>query len=229
MDNSHVVALFSGGLDSGVLLWHLCRNWYRRIDLLAVNYGQNNVKELQYAYALLESARLIFPEVEITLEVAHINLDVLLSGNAMTGKALVPQAHYRDEATKRIIVPVRNLIFLSIAWSLAIDHGAAAVAAGLYAEGDETTLFLDTTPTFARFFQRAACSGDVWKPDLKLPFMGYTKQDVIQQGYALMAPMGLTWSCYNNERLHCGRCPACIKRKEAFELAAVEDTTLYAV
>ena len=37
-----------------------------------------------------------------------------------------------------------------------------------------------------------------------------------------------TWSCYKGADLHCGTCGTCTERREAFQLAGLEDLTDYA-
>jgi 7-cyano-7-deazaguanine synthase len=39
--------------------------------------------------------------------------------------------------------------------------------------------------------------------------------------------MNQTWSCYQGEDIHCGKCGTCVERIEAFKLSGVVDWTEY--
>jgi 7-cyano-7-deazaguanine synthase len=63
--------------------------------------------------------------------------------------------------------------------------------------------------------------------ELYRPFVDWTKADIVRRGAELGVPFGQTWSCYKGGNKHCGRCGTCIERREAFDLAGVEDPTNY--
>ena len=54
-----------------------------------------------------------------------------------------------------------------------------------------------------------------------------TKGDIARLGNELGVDFSNTYSCYKGGRKHCGKCGTCIERKEAFEIAGVEDPTDY--
>jgi 7-cyano-7-deazaguanine synthase len=56
-----------------------------------------------------------------------------------------------------------------------------------------------------------------------------TKAQIVKRGLELGVPFASTWSCYRGLTVHCGRCPACIARREAFAEAGVTDPTIYVV
>jgi 7-cyano-7-deazaguanine synthase len=228
-----VVALFSGGLDSTVLLWDLLTSYnYDDIHLIGVNYGQRNSQENRAAQDIIFQARRDYGD-KITIRYDQITIDGLanvLSGNALTGTVETPQAHYTDIATKSVIVPARNMMFLTLAWAAAVNDDAYCVTAALYSEGDGMTLFPDTTPYFVRMAEHAlhAATGDSSATRyLALPFMYLSKPAVVMLGNDIGAPMELSWSCYSDGPVHCGLCPACRKRREAFEKVDIEDLTVY--
>ena len=59
------------------------------------------------------------------------------------------------------------------------------------------------------------------------PFANLNKGDIVRLGAGLGVPFEETWSCYKGGTLHCGTCGTCVERREAFELAGVEDPTRY--
>ncbi|MFP6900908.1 MAG: 7-cyano-7-deazaguanine synthase, partial [Opitutales bacterium] len=66
------------------------------------------------------------------------------------------------------------------------------------------------------------------KVSLHRPFVHLTKADLVKLGTELQVPFEKTWSCYQGDELHCGRCGTCVERREAFYLAKVPDSTTYA-
>ena len=54
-----------------------------------------------------------------------------------------------------------------------------------------------------------------------------TKGDIARLGNELGVDFSNTYSCYKGGSKHCGKCGTCIERKEAFEIAGVEDPTDY--
>lgn len=58
------------------------------------------------------------------------------------------------------------------------------------------------------------------------PFIAMDKAVIVKQGAELGVDFGKTWSCYKGGEVHCG---TCVERREAFEVAGVEDPTEYSV
>ena len=70
--------------------------------------------------------------------------------------------------------------------------------------------------------------GSYHRVRVRAPLIELTKAQVIGLGHQMDVPYELTWSCYKGEELHCGTCPTCRARKQAFEDAGVPDPTQYA-
>jgi 7-cyano-7-deazaguanine synthase len=54
-----------------------------------------------------------------------------------------------------------------------------------------------------------------------------SKADVVRRGERMCVPWEQTWSCYKGGEKHCGICPTCRARKDAFAIAHVTDPTEY--
>ena len=109
------VLVFSGGLDSTVLLYHLLAEGVD-VAALSVNYGQKHLKELAKAE---EIARLTNVEQK-TIDLTSIT--EILSNSSLTDKAIdIPYGHYEEENMKSTVVPNRNMILLSLATAWAIS------------------------------------------------------------------------------------------------------------
>lgn len=113
-------------------------------------------------------------------------------------------------------VPARNLVYHSIAMSIAEDRGAEAVVAGH--NGSDARAFEDARPAY---FRRVESLGNGVR--ILLPFARYTDADVIALGARMGAPLELTWSCYRDGARPCRRCAACRGRIESFRQSGLED------
>lgn len=216
------VAIVSGGLDS-VTLAHLLHSQGYALHLVAFNYGQRHVKELEFARQCAESLSAEIDVVDIS------DLKKLLKGSALTDDIPVPHGHYAAPDMAITIVPNRNAIMLSIAYGLAVAIEADLVATGVHA-GDHP-IYPDCRPEFIEAFdamQRVAVAG-CGKPGLRLyaPFLSLSKQEIVTLGSDLGVPFMSTWSCYEGGEIHCGLCGTCVERREAFQLASVPDPTTY--
>jgi 7-cyano-7-deazaguanine synthase len=55
-----------------------------------------------------------------------------------------------------------------------------------------------------------------------------SKADIVSLGFKLGVPFEKTWTCYKGKEVHCGKCGSCRERAEAFQIAGVQDPTIYA-
>lgn len=215
------IAVVSGGLDSVTLAYWLAQNY--EVHLLAFDYGQRHRRELDFA-------RLCAANLNVPLDVVDISsLRAILSGSALTDDIAVPHGHYAAPSMATTIVPNRNAIFLTIAFGAAVARDAEVVAVGVHA-GDHF-IYPDCRPEFISSFaamQRVAVEG-CGHPNLELlaPFVQKSKADIVALGSELKVPFAQTWSCYEGNEIHCGRCGTCVERREAFELAGIADPTQY--
>jgi 7-cyano-7-deazaguanine synthase len=214
-----VVTIYSGGMDSTVLLYHLMSEGYD-VRAISMDYGQRHRKEL-------ESARTICGTIGLQHEVADLRgITHLLGGSSLTDMKIdVPEGHYAAENMKATVVPNRNMIMLSVAIGYAITLQAPYVAYGAHA-GDHT-IYPDCRPEFASAINTAAMLADWHQVELLHPFVRMTKAEIAKRGAELGVTFELTWSCYKGGRVHCGRCGTCVERREAFELAGLADPTKY--
>lgn len=89
-----------------------------------------------------------------------------------------------------------------------------------------------TRPNALRFFNEYSALIKVLTPDaiqveIDTPLASMTKTEVVRLGSQLQVPMELSWTCHYGRAKHDGECPACKRRKEAFQQAAVTDLTQY--
>lgn len=215
------VLIYSGGLDSTVLLAHLL-NEGRELYALTINYGQRHAREIESATRICG----LTPALK-----AHRVLDLsgikpLLAGSSQTDESVaVPHGHYTDETMKLTVVPNRNMLLLATAAAWAISLKADTIAYAAHA-GDHA-IYPDCRPEFVDAMQSALALADWHVLQIERPFITLTKADIVKRGSELGAFMAESWSCYEGKDKHCGRCGTCVERIEAFRLAGVVDRTQY--
>ena len=214
------VILYSGGLDSTVLLFHLLEAGHE-LKALSIDYEQRHRRELAAASAICEARGVPHARADLSA------IQPLLAGSSLTSPEIeVAEGHYTEESMRSTVVPNRNMIFLALATGHALSIGAGQVAYAAHS-GDHA-IYPDCRNEFADAMAVAIALAD-WKTvELSRPFVEWTKAEIVRRGHELNVPFAQTWSCYKGGELHCGRCGTCIERREAFDLAGVEDPTPYA-
>jgi 7-cyano-7-deazaguanine synthase len=217
------VAVVSGGLDSAVLAHHLRADGWE-LRLVSFDYGQRHRVELDHARDLAAGMGLRHDVVDLR------SAGALLSGSALTDDDVeVPDGHYSDESMRSTVVANRNAIFAMVATGVAVADGAHAVGLGIHA-GDHF-IYPDCRPPFvaaAEHLARVANEGFVAETfQILAPFLSWTKGEIVRRGADLGVPLAATWSCYKGGAVHCGTCGTCVERREAFEVAGIDDPTDY--
>jgi 7-cyano-7-deazaguanine synthase len=215
------VLIYSGGLDSTVLLYKLIKSDNREVRCINFWYGsKHNIRERR-------AAQMICKNLNIPLE--YIPLDFIgkffKSSLLENSDESIPKGGYKEKSMKSTVVPFRNGIMLSIAAGFAESIGYDIVALANHA-GDHH-IYPDCRPEFIAGMNFAIQEGTYHKISIISPFCSYTKGDIVCLGLRLNVPFELTWTCYEGKDLHCGFCGACNERKEAFKEAKILDPTIY--
>lgn len=220
-----ITVLLSGGLDSAVALAQ--RAHEENVCALSILYGQKHLKEV-------EAARTIAGYYDVPWHSALLPHDLFASG-ALTGDDTMPHMTY-DELHDAIgpsptYVPFRNGTLLSLAVAFTLTNSrddSDEVVIAAHAEDAHNFAYPDCTPEFLGAFAAATYIGTYHKVHLTVPFQRFDKSMIVATGQLIGVPFEKTWSCYEGRDVHCGRCPTCIGRADAFMRAGVDDPTLYA-
>ena len=243
------LVLLSGGMDSTTCLFDAREN-FETVIALSINYGQRHSKEIQYARNLCN-------EIGIGHKILEVPGVLNGPGTMLTDPSIeIPDISYEAiEGVSPTYVPFRNGTLLSIIAAeaqsitrMAVETAAgdpalgnfssqeilemhkdySAVYFGAHAEDASNWAYPDCTPEFIGSMANAIYVGTYYTVRLRTPLMWMSKQDVVEYGTKLGVPWDKTWSCYKGGDKHCGVCPTCRSRREAFKAAGVDDPTEYA-
>ena len=171
------VVIFSGGLDSTVLLASL-KAGGGEVKALSVNYGQRHVRELGAAAAVCAA-------LGVEHRVADLSaLRPLLGGSSQTDDAVpVPHGHYEEESMKSTVVPNRNMLLLAVAgaWAVSLKYDQVAYAA----HAGDHAVYPDCREEFVRPLEEALLAADWHKVRIARPFLGLSKADIVRLGASL--------------------------------------------
>jgi 7-cyano-7-deazaguanine synthase len=223
------VVLLSGGLDSTTVLAY-AREAGFILHALTFRYGQRHAAEI-------EAARRVAQRFDVR---NHVIIDIDLrtfGGSALTADIDVPKDRSGTEMAQGIpitYVPARNTIFLSFGLAYSEVLGASDIFVGVNAV--DYSGYPDCRPEYIAAFERMAnlaTRGAVEGTTpvrIRTPLIDLSKREIIELGMRLGVDYSLTSSCYdplpNGEA--CGRCDACLLRRDAFRAAGLADPAPYA-
>ncbi|MCH8819037.1 MAG: 7-cyano-7-deazaguanine synthase, partial [Acidobacteria bacterium] len=124
-------------------------------------------------------------------------------------------------------VPFRNANMLSIATSWAEVLGSRSIYIGAVQE--DSSGYPDCRESFFKAFASVIEAGT--RPDTSIqivtPLIHLRKKAIVEEGIKLGAPFHLTWSCYQDQEISCGRCDSCLLRLRGFQEAGIHDPLSY--
>lgn len=213
------VILFSGGLDSTTLLYLVLGEGWEALPVF-FSYGQRHAREALAARRLSAGLGLTLREWPVRMP-GRKSLLVGDSGSLPGGLDDGPGR--RIPAT---YVPGRNLVFLSLALSLAEDEDAGAVFIG--ANSVDYSGYPDCRPEFFRNLNALVAigtrAGIEGRPiEVRAPLQALGKAEIIRLGTQLGVPFAETWSCYAGLDRPCGNCESCLLRARGFREAGSDD------
>jgi 7-cyano-7-deazaguanine synthase len=218
MSGNYSAVLFSGGLDSAVLVADAARNGSVRALYVSVGFAWEAEERAMAArlFAHPPFAGAVAPLVALQFDMRDVF--------AETHWAVRGEPPAFDTPDEDVYLEGRNVILLSKAAIYMARNGIARVLLGPLAGNP----FPDATPEFFAVMSRALSLGLGTPIAIETPYAALRKADVIRKGIELEVPLELTLSCMQpKDGLHCGRCSKCRERRDAFREAGVDDPTSY--
>lgn len=217
------VCILSGGLDSCVVA-HIMKKELN-LDLLCITffYGQKHNQEILFAKNIAEELGAKWYQYTISLP------KIVKENSSLTGSLHIPEGSYCEESMRSTVVPNRNTIMLSIAWSVLCAYDAEYLGCGVHA-GDHF-IYPDCRPEYIDSLRKTFklgtfghCSLDA---DIFTPFLFSNKSEIIKKGIELGIDFEKTWTCYKGLEMPCGKCGSCDERLKAFEALKLTDPMRY--
>ena len=221
MSKSKAVVLISGGLDSCVAAAEIVQS--HDVAFLHANYGQRTEEKERKAFYDLAH----YFDVQLVLDVT-LNALSSIGGSSLTDPRMpVTQADLHHHHVPTSYVPFRNAHILAAATSWAEVIGATAIVIGAVEE--DSSGYPDCRRDFFQAFGEAIRKGTRPETSIEIvtPLLHFNKQQIIELGIRLNAPLHYTWSCYQNSEKACGICDSCALRLRGFQSAGVDDPIPY--
>jgi|TARA_B110000967_G_C18744830_1_gene489680 7-cyano-7-deazaguanine synthase len=223
--NKKAVVVLSGGMDSVTTLALADSQGFDSYTL-TFNYGQKSISEIDAAIYYSKKYKCIEHKI-FDINFSEFSNSALTNNNiAITGKVK------SQESIPNTYVPMRNIIFLSIAcsWAESIDVnnifiGANAIDYSGYPDCREN--FLESYEKMINLGSKTGAEGG--KFNIFRPLINMKKIDIIKLGHTLNLNYSRTVSCYQAtaDGKACGVCESCLFRKRAFIDNDLNDETIY--
>lgn len=242
-----VFCLLSGGIDSTTTL-AIARDEFPSSDFEAVtfDYGQRHKQEAEFAKRQADN----YLATHTIIPMRDLMTGMLVDKGPAANED-IPEKSYAElgAGISPTYVSFRNGLMLSVlaaraqSWVMEQEklfdqehlqgtgsdqeHVAADIYFGIHADDGVGWAYPDCTPEFFGAMANAVYVGTYFKVRLRAPLLFDTKVEVVAKGTRLGVDYKATWSCYKGGDAHCGVCPTCRSRKEAFELNSLTDPTEY--
>lgn len=245
--------LLSGGLDSTTCL-HIAMTQTDQVEAISVNYGQRHSRELEFAArtcarygiphkilniegilsgkgVMLSDASIAIPNISYS-EIKGVSPTYVPFRNGTLLSLITAQAqkwvNQESDSLARHYVSLGNGVSVSKEQAVFDMRDSVGVYYGAHADDAANFAYPDCTAEFNGAMANAISVGSYYTIKLITPLQWMDKTEVVLKGHKLGVLFENTWSCYKGEPLHCGVCPTCRSRREAFIAAGVKDPTVYA-
>ncbi len=210
-----MIVLLSGGLDSTVNAYEAQKLGKVKLAL-TFDYGQ------RAAAREIENAGRTCRHLGIPQKVIRLDwLKEITQTSLVNTKADVPTNMDIDDlqeindTAKRVWVPNRNGVFLSVGASFAEALGAKVIIPGFNRE--EATTFPDNSEEYLNSFTDSLRYSTMAKVQVKCFTTSLDKIEIARRGKALGVKFEYVWPCYFAGEKVCGECESCLRYRRAFD------------
>jgi|TARA_B100001248_G_scaffold41213_1_gene26410 7-cyano-7-deazaguanine synthase len=223
MTKKKAVVILSGGMDSVTTL-AIAKDKNFDCYNLTFDYGQKSISEISSATYYSDK----FESIEH--KIFNINFNDFTNSSLIDKNTDIPVN--KNDVIPTTYVPMRNIIFLSIACSWAEKVGASDIFIGANAIDysgypDCRDIFLEAYEKMINLGSKTGSEGGQF--NIHRPLINMKKTEIISTGKSLGLDYRKTISCYQatSDGKACGVCESCLFRKNAFLELGLEDETIY--
>tara|TARA_A100001015_G_scaffold138692_1_gene153690 strand:+ start:524 stop:1198 length:675 start_codon:yes stop_codon:yes gene_type:complete len=223
MTKKKAVVILSGGMDSVTTL-AIAKDKNFDCYNLTFDYGQKSISEIRSATYYSDK----FESIEH--KIFNINFNDFTNSSLIDKNTDIPVN--KNDVIPTTYVPMRNIIFLSIACSWAEKVGASDIFIGANAIDysgypDCRDIFLEAYEKMINLGSKTGSEGGQF--NIHRPLINMKKTEIISTGKSLGLDYRKTISCYQatSDGKACGVCESCLFRKNAFLELGLEDETIY--
>ena len=223
MTKKKAVVILSGGMDSVTTL-AIAKDKNFDCYNLTFDYGQKSISEISSATYYSDK----FESIEH--KIFNINFNDFTNSSLIDKNTDIPVN--KNDVIPTTYVPMRNIIFLSIACSWAEKVGASDIFIGANAIDysgypDCRDIFLEAYEKMINLGSKTGSEGGQF--NIHRPLINMKKTEIISTGKSLGLDYRKTISCYQatSDGKACGVCESCLFRKNAFFELGLEDETIY--
>ncbi len=198
------IVLLSGGIDSATVLWMVKGKW--NSIALTFKFGKTNKKEMEAARKIAKKAgvRQMVVDMPFLKQMSELRK---FRKNPILKKFKIPMTY----------IPSRNTIFFGVASYFAELLGVNYIVTG----HSFIDPFPDTKVNYVKSINSALSNGSWlgkrYKIKVVMPLAKLDKTHITKLATKLKVPLELTWSCYKNGKVACGKCDGCINNLVAFK------------
>lgn len=218
MDKERCLILLSGGLDSITTVYWAIEKGYKTEAIFFDSDRTPRDRELECVANIADT-------LNIRLHIIKIPLSQKIFEDMKPINIFLKRDEKKYNGYDDIDVFKEVLMWLAIGSSHALELRVDNIIIGINMNNTDMHPGLKT-----EFFQEFEKIFHIWtgkKIKIMTPFIQCDKSSIIKIGTKLRVPFQQTWSCSTNNKRHCGQCPECIIRTNAFNDANIRDPTEY--
>lgn len=196
------IILLSGGLDSTVSATIAAKKT-KPILALTIDYGQRAAKmEILASKRICRSLKIKHKIIKLPFFKEFKKCSLITNYGSIN-------------TLKKIWIPNRNALFISIAASFAEYYKADLIVTGFNLE--EAQEFPDNTKDFIDAINRTLQLSTLKKIKVVSYVANYDKKEIYKLGLKYKVPLKYIYSCYLGGKKMCGKCPSCKKLLKAIK------------
>jgi len=221
-NDNKVLVIASGGVDSSVAACVAKYHLNKEVELVHFNFGQKSQK------GELKSVQYLSELLKCKLHIINLPWLGTLGASPLTSPSIeVPKGEVKENLKSTICwTPARNLVFLSVAASIAEATGASEVYNGFSLE--EEGAYPDNSLDFFRSMNSVLDFGTLTRPRVKMIEANLMKPELITLALFYGLDFNKLWSCdtYNETEKECKVCGACTLKQLAINQSLTLDRTV---